>query len=82
MDVIIFDLGLSSIQLNDLKRGFSFNSKAKPDMRMGLNTLSGSEVINNFELQTLKDIFRIFGEESESFRIASNIIAERKKKFR
>ncbi len=80
VDAIIFDLGLSSLQIKNLDRGFSFNSKAKPDMRMGLNTLSGSEVINNFELQTLKDIFRIFGEESESFRIASNIIAERKKK--
>ena len=46
-DVIIFDLGLSSIQLKDLKRGFSFKSKENLDMMMGLSSTSAKEVINN-----------------------------------
>jgi 16S rRNA (cytosine1402-N4)-methyltransferase len=81
VDCIIFDLGISSLQISDLSRGFSFNSKEKPDMRMGLNYLSAYEVINNFDLKTLNDILRIFGEEKDSLRIAKNIIRERKKKL-
>tara|TARA_B100001029_G_C15057369_1_gene455483 strand:+ start:765 stop:1778 length:1014 start_codon:yes stop_codon:yes gene_type:complete len=79
-DSIIFDLGLSSFQISNLKRGFSFNSNAKPDMRMGLNSISAQEVLNTLDLKTLSDIFRLFGEEKESFRIASNIIKQRNKK--
>ncbi len=79
-DFIIFDLGISSLQIFNLERGFSFKSKGKIDMRMGLNSISAHEVINSFSLNTLSDIFRFFGEEKESFRIASNIVKERKKK--
>ena len=50
-------------------------------MRMGLNSLSAHEVINNFDLKTLNDIFRLFGEEKDSLHIAKNIIRERKKKL-
>ena len=78
-DFIIFDLGISSMQIFNLDRGFSFNSKSKVDMRMGLNSISAHEVINNFSLKTLNDIFKHFGEERESFNIAKNIIKERKK---
>ena len=59
-DCIIFDLGLSSLQLLDLKRGFSFNSKEEPDMRMGLNEVSAKDVINNLDGKTLNNIFRLF----------------------
>ena len=79
-DCIIFDLGLSSLQILDLKRGFSFNSKSKLDMRMGLNSISANEVLNNFNLKSLNNIFKIFGEEKESYHIAKNIIKERTKK--
>ena len=79
-DSIIFDLGLSSFQISNLKRGFSFNSKGKPDMRMGLNSISAEEVLNNLDLETLCNIFRSFGEEKEAFRIASNIVQQRDKK--
>ena len=48
---------------------------------MGLNYLSAYEVINNFDLKTLNDILRLFGEEKDSLRIAKNIIRERKKKL-
>ena len=46
VDAIIFDLGLSSIQLNDLERGFSFKSNKKLNMTMGLNEISALDVIN------------------------------------
>ena len=77
VDVAIFDLGLSSIQLNNLKRGFSFNSKEKLDMSMGLSNTSAEEVINNFSEQKLKSIIKIFGEEKDASRIARNIIKTR-----
>ena len=74
---IIFDLGLSSIQLDNLSRGFSFNSKETIDMSMGLTDISASEVINNFSEQKLKSIIKILGEEQEASRIAKNIIKTR-----
>ena len=60
-DFVIFDLGISSLQIFNLKRGFSFNSKSKVDMRMGLNSISAHEVVNSFSLATLNDIFKFFG---------------------
>ena len=76
-DVIIFDLGLSSYQLKDLSRGFSFNSKDKLNMNMGLNDLSLVEVINSINEKNLKLIIKIFGEEKEAGQIAKNIIKRR-----
>ena len=78
-DFIIFDLGLSNMQILNLDRGFSFNSKTSIDMRMGLNLISANEVINSYSQQTLNDIIRLFGDEKESFKISKNIINERKK---
>ena len=80
VDVIIFDLGLSSIQLNDLKRGFSFKSDENLDMSMGLNEISAQDVINNLSELELKLIIKIFGEEKEASRIAKNIVKSRNKK--
>ena len=78
-DFIIFDLGVSNMQILNLDRGFSFNSKTSIDMRMGLNLISANEVINTYSQQTLNDIIRLFGDEKESFKISKNIINERKK---
>ncbi len=78
-DFIIFDLGVSNMQILNLDRGFSFNSKTSIDMRMGLNLISANEVINTYSQQTLNDIIRLFGNEKESFKISKNIINERKK---
>ena len=80
IDAVIFDLGLSSIQLNDLNRGFSFKSKETLDMSMGLADTSAAEVINNFSEQKLKSIIKILGEEKEASKIAKNIIKARSKK--
>ena len=76
-DVIIFDLGLSSIQLNNLKRGFSFKSSDKLDMTMGLSNISAQDVVNNLSENELKLIIKILGEEKEASRIAKNIVKAR-----
>jgi 16S rRNA (cytosine1402-N4)-methyltransferase len=80
VDVIIFDLGLSSIQLNDLRRGFSFKSNENLDMSMGQNKISAQDVINELSEVELKLIIKIFGEEKEAGRIAKNIVKFRNEK--
>ena len=77
-DFVIFDLGISSFQIFNLERGFSFNSKSRVDMRMGLNSISAHEVLNDFSLATLNDIFKFFGEEREVL-ILQKILLKREK---
>ena len=76
-DVIIFDLGLSTFQLQDFSRGFSFKSNEKIDMQMGLSNASAADAINTLEEKKLKLIIKILGEEQEAGRIAKNIIRAR-----
>ena len=78
-DAVIFDLGLSSLQLDDLSRGFSFKSKNKLNMSMGQTEITAKEVINNYSKQDLKDIIKTFGEEEEASKISTNIIKDRAK---
>ncbi len=77
IDVIIFDLGLSSIQLDNLERGFSFRSNNKLDMCMGLNEISALEAINNLSEHDLRSVIKILGEEQEAYKIAKNIVKQR-----
>ena len=77
VDAIIFDLGLSSIQLDDLARGFSFKSKKKLSMTMGLNEISALDVINNLSEKNLKLVIKILGDEKEASKIAKNIVKYR-----
>ena len=77
-DAVIFDLGLSSIQLNDLSRGFSFKSKDKLGMSMGLSSTTVEYIINNYQATDLINIIKIFGEEKEAKSIVKNIIKQRK----
>jgi 16S rRNA (cytosine1402-N4)-methyltransferase len=76
-DAIIFDLGLSTFQLQDYSRGFSFNATEKIDMQMGLSDISAEEVINTLDEKNLKLIIKILGEEQEANKIVKNIIKAR-----
>ena len=76
-DIIIFDLGLSTFQLKDYSRGFSFKSNKKIDMQMGLSDRSAEDVINTVDEKNLKLIIKILGEEKEANRITRNIIKAR-----
>ena len=80
VDNIIFDLGLSSIQLNNLKRGFSFKSKETLDMSMGLSHFSAQEVVNSLAEKELGIIIKTFGEERDANVIAKNIVKARSEK--
>ncbi len=78
IDGIIFDLGLSSPQIDDPKRGFTFMQDAPLDMRMDTsNTLTAAEVVNNYSIEELTNIFYIYGEEKLAKPIAKQIVAER-----
>jgi 16S rRNA (cytosine1402-N4)-methyltransferase len=79
-DVIIFDLGLSTFQLKDYSRGFSFKANEKIDMQMGLSNISAEDVVNTLDEKSLKLIIKILGEELEAGRIAKNIIKARTSK--
>lgn len=81
VDGILFDLGVSSPQLDVDERGFSYHNDAPLDMRMDRrNTLTAYEVVNNYSIEELTDIFFRYGEEEYSRNIARKIIEKRKEK--
>ena len=75
----IFDLGYSINQILDHKKGLSFQSEGKLDMRLGLNDFSCDEVISSISEKNLFKIFKYFGEDKNSKIIAKRIIQKRKK---
>ena len=81
VDGILFDLGVSSVQLDEADRGFSYHNDAKLDMRMDKNKeLSAYEVVNNYEEERLVEIFFKYGEEKYSRSIARAIVKYRENK--
>ena len=78
---IIFDLGYSLEQIKNLKKGLSFQSKGKLNMRMGFNNFSANEVISKMNEESLIKIFKTFGEEKFSKKIVRKIIVLRKTKI-
>lgn len=81
VDCFLFDLGVSSPQLDIPERGFSYNEDAPLDMRMdsGNSTLTAAEVINNYDKTDLVRILRMYGDERHAPRIAARIVAARSK---
>ena len=77
---IIFDLGYSIHQINDSRKGLSFYSKGKLNMRLGKNFFSADDVINKMSYENLNKVFKFFGDEQKSKIIAKNIIKQRSKK--
>ncbi len=78
IDGILFDLGVSSPQLDNIERGFSYHHDARLDMRMDTtNDLSAYEVVNQYSYEQLVDIFYRFGEEKYAKSIAKKIISYR-----
>lgn len=78
VDGILLDLGVSSPQLDNAERGFSFNKNSPLDMRM--NNTSGetvAEFIKRTDISELTEIFRNFGEEKYAYKVAQNIIKQR-----
>ena len=75
-DAFIFDLGLSSFQLKNLKEVSHLNQKDKIDMTMGITKISAQDVVNNLSEDHLKLIIKILGEEKDA-RIARNIVKTR-----
>lgn len=81
VDGIVFDLGLSSFQLSDKKRSFSFQNDVPLDMAFGKKAEKQTvEIINNYKLLDLTEIFREYGEEKNAYKIAKAIVLERKKR--
>lgn len=75
---IIFDLGVSSMQLDESQRGFSFSKHARLDMRMDKSQkLTAEEVVNTYSEKELARIFREYGEEKAAKRVARGIVRQR-----
>ena len=78
VDGVLFDLGVSSVQLDEAERGFSFHKDAKLDIRMDTDqSFSAYDVVNDYSKEELETIFFKYGEEKYSRSIANAIVRER-----
>jgi 16S rRNA (cytosine1402-N4)-methyltransferase len=82
VDGIVADLGLSSMELDDVSRGFSFKDNAQLDMRFDTSSdaMTAADIVNSYSQEDLANLFRDLGDEPFSGRIARVIVEGRKKK--
>ncbi len=81
VDAILYDLGVSSPQLDEKERGFSFHQDALLDMRMDQNNpLTAKKIVNDYSKEELERIFFNYGEEKYAKKIANNIVLKRQEK--
>lgn len=82
VDGIVADLGVSSLELDDISRGFSFRGEAPLDMRFDINSegLTAEEIVNTYSQDELTELFKTLGDEPFSGRIARVIVEARRKK--
>ncbi len=80
VDGILLDLGVSSYQLDNGDRGFSYKYDAPLDMRMGRSGVTAADLVNSLSPEELVKIFRDYGEEKFAYKIADNIVKFRKDK--
>lgn len=77
IDGILADLGVSSLQLDEARRGFSFSQEGPLDMRMGSEGPTAADVVNHYTEKELTRIIKAYGEEPQARRIARAIVEER-----
>lgn len=77
---IIFDLGLSSFQIDNPERGFSYRQDGLLKMTMGKNNITAHDIVNKLEQKDLRNIFSLFGEDKDSGLIAKLIVQKREDK--
>lgn len=80
VDGLMLDIGISSMQIDNADRGFSFRMDTPLSMAMGKNEFDAEEVLNNFSEEELSDIFYKYGEEPRSRAIAKRIVLKRGEK--
>jgi 16S rRNA (cytosine1402-N4)-methyltransferase len=79
-DFILLDLGVSSRQLDEEARGFTFRPGAPLDMRMGRTGTSAADLLNTLDERTLEALFRDYGDERRARRLASEIVRRRSRR--
>lgn len=77
IDGMLMDLGVSSYQLDNMERGFSYHGDAPLDMRMGNSGTTAADLVNNLDVGELTRILTTYGEEKFAFKIANAIVRER-----
>ena len=80
VDGVVLDIGVSSMQIDQPHRGFSFQKDGPLDMRMGQTGLTAADVVNTFDEEKIADIIYQYGEERHSRKIAKAIALARKEK--
>lgn len=78
LDGVVLDIGVSSMQIDQADRGFSFMQDGPLDMRMGQSGMTAADIVNTADESVLADLIYLYGEDRKSRRIAGNIVRARK----